>query len=83
MQNKGILLFIVDEFVTAQATGLPHIFRKSCMTQRSGTNELSKAQLCFSVCPYKLDKPFTVRSNSSGGASDCNILIMSSVLAIE
>lgn len=74
VQNRGILLFIVDGFMTEQATDLPHIFKKSCMTYRSGTNERSKAQLCFSVCPYKLDKPFTVWSNSSGGASECNIL---------
>lgn len=74
MQNTGILLFIVDEFVTTQATVLPHIFKKSCMTQSSGTNELFKAQLCFSACPYKLDKAFPVRSHSFGGAGDCNIL---------
>lgn len=74
MQNTGIRLFTVDRFVTAQATELPPIFKKSCMTQRNGTNELSKAGLRFSACSYKLDKPFTVGSHSPGGASDYNIL---------
>lgn len=62
MQNTGIVLFIGDGFVTAQATELPHIFKKSSMTQRSGTNELSKAQLCFSACPTNWTSPLLLEA---------------------
>jgi hypothetical protein len=56
-----------------QAIELSHIFKESYMVQRSGTNELSKAQLYFPACSYKLDKPFTARSHSSGSTNDRSI----------
>ena len=69
VKYRHFVIYKMDGFVITQATELSHIFKKSCMTQRNRTKELCKTQLCFSACSYKLDKPFTAGSHTSGGCS--------------